>query len=152
MGKKLDAASVMSEMREQSVHFRQSSPATEHVSPVVEIEKPQKKEELSDKQETMSHRDTTIPRYHDTTVSWYHDTIIENVRKAVKQFGKEAATHRFTVEEKKLIADIIYAYRGSGIKTSENEIARIAVNILAEDYRQNGQNSVLDKVLRALNE
>jgi hypothetical protein len=151
MGKKLDAASVMSEMREQSVHFRQSGPATERVSPTVEVDEPKKKTERTEGP-TASHRDTTTPRYHDTTVSWYHDTMIENVRKAVKQFGKEAATHRFTVEEKKLIADIIYAYRGSGIKTSENEIARIAVNILAEDYRQNGQNSVLDRVLRALNE
>ena len=73
------------------------------------------------------------------------------VRKAVKQFGKEAATHRFTVEEKKAIADIIYSYRNQGIRTSENEIARIAVNFIVHDYRENGENSVLDEVLRALN-
>ena len=98
-----------------------------------------------------SNRDTTTPRNHDTAVSRYHDTIIESVRKAVKEFGKEAATHRFTVAEKKAIADIIYAYRSRGIRTSENEIARIAVNFIVNDYRENGGTSILDRVLRALN-
>ena len=45
--------------------------------------------------------DTMQPRNHDTVVSRYHDTTIETVRKAVKVLGKEAATHRFTIEEKR---------------------------------------------------
>jgi hypothetical protein len=98
-----------------------------------------------------SNRGSVKPRHRDTTVSRYHDAIVEVVRKAVKQFGKEAATHRFTVAEKKAIADIIYAYRNQSIRTSENEIARIAVNFIVHDYRENGENSVLDRVLRALN-
>src|SRR5690606_37491655 len=65
---------------------------------------------------------TVIPRHHDTTVSRYHDTMVETVRVAVKQFGKEAATHRFTPEEKKAIADIIYTYKMRGIGTSENQL------------------------------
>jgi hypothetical protein len=97
-------------------------------------------------------RGTMTPRNHDATVSRYRHTIIELVRRAVKEFGKEAATHRFTMEEKKAIADIIYAYKGRGIKTSENEIARIAVNSIVKDYEENGENSVLDRVLKALNE
>lgn len=96
-------------------------------------------------------RHTVTPRHHDTVIPRYHDTIVEMVRKAVKQFGKEAATHRFTVEEKRAIADIIYSYRNQGIRTSENEIARIAVNFVVNDYRENGENSVLDRVLRVLN-
>jgi len=98
-----------------------------------------------------SNRDTTKPRNHDTTVSRYHDTIIELVRKAVKEFGKEAATHRFTLGEKKALADIIYAYKNHGIRTSENEITRIAVNFIISDYRENGENSVLGRALKALN-
>ena len=97
-------------------------------------------------------RDTTKPRHHDTTVSRYHDTIVELVRRAVKDFGKEAATHRFTLEEKKAIADIIHAYKGLQIKTSENQITRIAVNFIINDYQENGENSILDKTLKALNE
>ena len=98
-----------------------------------------------------SNHETTQPRYHDTTVSRYHDTIIELIRKAVKEHGKEAATHRFTADEKKAIAGIIYAYLSQGIRTSENQIARIAVNFIINDYRENGENSVLDRALRALN-
>ena len=110
--------------------------------------------------EKTSNRDTTIPRNHDTMVSSYQDTTtprvhgvaIELVRKAVKEFGKEAATHRFTEAEKKEIGDLIYTYKNTGIKTSENEITRIAVNFIVEDYRENGKNSVLHKILEALNE
>ena len=87
---------------------------------------------------------------HDPVVSRYQDTI-EIIRKAVKELGKEAATYRFTQEEKRMLADIVYAYRGRGIRTSENEITRIAINALVEDYRQNGENSTLAKVLERLN-
>src|SRR5687768_7533222 len=46
-----------------------------------------------------SNRDTTPPRHHATTVAGYHATLVESIRAAVKLFGKEAATHRFTAEE-----------------------------------------------------
>lgn len=91
------------------------------------------------------------PRNHDTTVSRYDDDLIEQVRKAVKEFGKEAATHRFTLDEKKAIIDIIYAYKNLGLKTSENEITRIAVNFIVNDYKQHGENSILARALKALN-
>lgn len=93
---------------------------------------------------------TAIPRYHDTTLPRYHDTIVEAIRKGVKDFGKEAATHRFTLDEKKALADIIYTYKSRGVRTSENEIARIAVNFMVEDFKANGEESVLHKVLKAL--
>ncbi len=122
-------------------------------TPQVSEKQPEQKEETASvKTKTPRYRDTTIPRHHDTTVSRYQDTIIEIVRKAVRDFGKEAATHRFTVEEKRAIADLIYAYSGRGVKTSENEITRVAVNFIVADYRENGENSILDKVLKALNE
>ncbi len=103
----------------------------------------------------LSKPDTVIPRHHatnrDTMQPRYHDTIIEVVRKAVKELGKEAATHRFTLDEKKAIADILYAYKRRGVKTSENEIARIAINFVISDYEENGENSVLHKAIQALN-
>ncbi len=95
--------------------------------------------------------DTMQPRNHDTVVSRYHDTTIERVRKAVEGLGKEAATHRFTIEEKRAIADLVYAYKRRGIRTSENEITRIAVNFVLQDNQESGKNGVLEKVLRALN-
>lgn len=98
------------------------------------------------------HRHATMtPRYHDTMASRHHDTIVGVIRKAVREYGKEAATHRFTADEKKAIADIIYSYKRRGIRTSENQVARIAVNFIVSDYRENGENSVLHRALEALN-
>ena len=132
-------------------------PAT---SPVEKVEPEKIEKPKTKKTEQPINRDTTIPSNHDTTVSRYHDTTtpqvygvaIELIRKAVKEFGKEAATHRFTEAEKKEIADLLYTYKNRGIKTSENEIARIAVNFVVEDYKVNGENSVLHKLLKALRE
>src|SRR5687768_1135827 len=59
------------------------------------------------KEEKQIAYDTMIPRHHDTTTPISHDTttpfgndLFETVRKSVKQIGKEAATHRFTLNEK----------------------------------------------------
>jgi chromosome partitioning protein len=98
-----------------------------------------------------SHHDSTISRYHDTTTPQGADDIYEVVRKAVKQIGKEAATHRFTLDEKNQLADIEYTYKRRGIRTSENEITRIAINYFIEEYRQNGEEGILAKLLKSLN-
>ena len=127
-------------------------PSLSTEKPVIKQKRATKKPvEDIDTSKQSGNRYTTTPRYHDTTVSRYHDTIVELVRKAVRLYGKEAATHRFTLEEKKAIASIIYTYKGHGIKTSENEIARIAVNFILHDYKENGENSILVKTLKALN-
>ena len=95
---------------------------------------------------------TTVPSNHDTVIPRHHDsTVIEEVRKALKKFGKEAATHRFTLEEKQAIAEIIFTFRQENIRTSENEITRIAINWLMLDHKKNEKNSILHQSLRALN-
>jgi hypothetical protein len=122
----------------------QERPTEEAIPAVVDTPKHKKETKLR-------YRDTKQPRHHETMTPRYRDTTTETVRAAVKIFGKEAATHRFTLEEKKAIRDIVYAYEGRGIRTGENEISRIGVNFLIEDYQQNGENSILHKVLVALN-
>ena len=97
---------------------------------------------------TPSNRDTTVSRHHDTKQS---DDYEEVVRKAVKQLGKEAATYRFTVEEKRALADIVYSLKTKGIRSSENEITRIAINYLVWEYRHSKQSSILARVLERLN-
>ncbi|MBK8902026.1 MAG: hypothetical protein IPM53_12635 [Anaerolineaceae bacterium] len=130
----------------------QPRPPEAEVTPLVKQKKPRIKEKKVKQEIVVSrHHDTTQPSNHDTTVSRYHDTIVELLRKTVKIVGKEAATHRFTVEEKKAIKKIVFTYEDQGVLTSENEITRIAVNYLIEDYEQNGESSLLDKVLKALN-
>src|SRR5688572_12647533 len=149
-----------------SPFFAPTQPKVEPITPssatppVPKVEPAKIKKPKAQRSEQSSNRDTTTPSNHDTTVSRYQETmtpqihgvLIEQIRKAVKEFGKEAATHRFTVAEKKEIADLIYTYKNSGIKTSENEIARVAVNFVVEDYKVNGENSVLHKILKALRE
>ena len=118
-----------------------------------------KKDKKMDVSKQPRNRDTTAPRNHatmkprnhDTTVSRHHDTMVEVVRTSVKALGKEAATHRFTQEEKQAIVDIVYAYKQRNIKTSENEITRIGVNFILQDHKENGKRGILDRVIKALN-
>ena len=152
--KKLDVTSITNELRGQSVFFPkkgqgQDSQEQQSTTPPL----PQQKESI------VENSDTVIPRYHETMIPSNHDTMIplseeamiEAVRKAVKQIGKEPATQRLTLEEKQALDDIEYSYKRQGIKTSGNEIIRIATNYIVRDYRQNGENSILAKVLNSLN-
>jgi len=95
--------------------------------------------------------DTVVSRHHDTMTPAITAELLESIRQAVRQVGKEAATHRFTQAEKQALRDIEYAYQSRGIRTSENEITRIAVNHLVEDYQEKGEDSILAKVLERLN-
>ena len=166
MKKKLNIDSITNELEGSSLFFTRSvtpppAPVPEKVEPSlsdssisaepeVPKEKPEKTKKSKDSKTIKD--DTMTPRYQDTMTPQIHGVPIEQIRKAVKEFGKEAATHRFTVAEKKEIADLIYTYKNRGIKTSENEIARVSVNFIVEDYKVNGENSVLHKILKALRE
>ncbi len=76
--------------------------------------------------------------------------VTETIRKVVKRTGREVSFVRLSAEEKGRLADIVYIYKRQGIKTSENEINRIAINLLLKDYDTNGHESVLARVLSAL--
>ena len=147
MKKQLNVDAVVNELKD-SAFFRGAVSQSEAKKEVKQETTP--KEETK-KVERKSNNDTVIPRHHDTMVSRNNDDIIETIRKAVKQLGKEAATYRFTDEEKRALSDIVYQYRGQGIRTSENEITRTAINFLVEDYQRNGKNSVLAQVIERLN-
>jgi len=113
--------------------------------------------------DTIKHPDTVIPRYqdtvidtmipsnHDTTIPQTEDEMFEAVRKAVRQIGKEPATQRLTLEEKKALRSIEFTYAQQGIMTSGNEIIRIGMNFILKDYQKNGENSILANVLKRLN-
>jgi hypothetical protein len=128
-------------------------PIAKSISTKVKVKKPKSAV-------TPRHHDTKPPRHHDTMPPSNHGGLIpesygadiERIRKTVKEVGKEAATHRFTIAEKRAIKKILFKYENNGILTSENEITRIAVNFVVEDYAQHGENSLLAKVLQALNE
>jgi hypothetical protein len=85
-----------------------------------------------------------------STLANYPYTVIDGIRKTLKTPGREVAFIRLTPEEKGALADIVYTYKRQGRKTSETEINRIAVNYIIEDYRTNGANSIVARVMEAL--
>jgi hypothetical protein len=85
-----------------------------------------------------------------STLAGHDEILIERIRKIVKSPGKEVAFVRLSLEEKQQLAEIAYHYKRQGVKTSENEINRIAVNYLLADYQAQGDTSILAKVIAAL--
>jgi hypothetical protein len=86
-----------------------------------------------------------------STLASNQESMIETIRKTVKLLGSKVSFTRLTTEEKGRVADIVYTYKRQGVKTSENEITRIAINFLIEDFHAHGEDSVLAKVIDALN-
>jgi len=154
MKKRLDTSGVMNELRGQSVFFaKDQAEQNDHeqqptTPPLTEQNKP-----------GVERNDTTVSRYHETVIPSNHDTtipvseegMIEAVRKAVKQTGKEPATQRLTLEEKQALRAIEFTYAQQGIMTSGNEIIRIGMNFILKDYQKNGENSILANVVKRLN-
>src|SRR4051812_43125171 len=110
MKKKLNIEGIQSELRGGSAFFpgykgQDSPPPKEEGKQGEIVDTPSKEKKPAESLQPT--RDTMTPRHHDTTASRHHDTtipeqdtdIFEFVRKAVKQLGKEAATHRFTLAE-----------------------------------------------------
>ena len=75
---------------------------------------------------------------------------IQAIRRVVKTPGREVSFVRLSPEEKGQLADVVHTFKRQGVKTTETEINRIAINFLLADYRANGEQSVLAKVLAAL--
>lgn len=107
------------------------------------------------KKDNVSNSTSSHASIHASTLASIQDDIVETIRKTVKQVGKDTLFVRLTPGEKHQVASVVYAlnemYRGESRKTSENEIGRIAVNFILEDYKANGKESILAKVLAALN-
>lgn len=133
-------------------------------------ETPQSQTESNNVKSSLKQSDETIPSNHATMpprnqampVAHHQESLqpvphapmlpvpLESIRKIVRQFGKEAATYRLTEEEKQHLADIVYTYKRRGYRTSDNELARIAINWLILEYQEQGEQSVLARVLEAL--
>jgi hypothetical protein len=156
MAKKLNENAIFNELKGGSAFFRSAQPTEppekERLPKVEKKETPETvPSPLPPATPPPATHDTTIPRHLDTVIPRHRDAILETTRRAVKQFGKEAATHRFTMEEKRALKSVERDYEDKGIRTSENEITRISVNYMLEDYRLNGDKSILAHVLEMLN-
>jgi hypothetical protein len=76
--------------------------------------------------------------------------VVESVRRVVKAPGKEVSFVRLTPAEKEELAAVVFAFKRQGVKTTETELNRIAINVLLADHRANGDGSLLARVLAAL--
>ena len=169
MKKKLNETAMANELRGQSLYFQE--PTTQETVPTQTPSRKRKAsatttpadavvvepviplvESLSEPAPEMSVAEAaSAPAVERVVPASHHDQGLETIRKAVKRLGKEATFCRFTQEEKNALGDIIYTYKRNGVRTSENEVVRIAVNWLLANYRDDGQNSVLAQVLDKLN-
>lgn len=150
MKKNMNTTAIANELKGGSAFFRSNKPTVPlSPTPVESDVSPQEQDRATTQQEV----DTVIPRYRDTTVSRSGVVSIEEkTRRAVKQLGKEAATYRFTTDEKRALSDIVYAYKQRGIRTTENEITRISINYLLEEHHRVGDKSILAKIIALLND
>ncbi len=72
---------------------------------------------------------------------------IEAMQRALKSVGKEIFYARVAPEEKRKVDETVFALKQSGIRTSVNDIGRIALNYLLADHEANGEQSILNRVL-----
>lgn len=79
-----------------------------------------------------------------------NDDLIATLRRTIRVAGKEVVYVRLTPGEKAELADIVYNYKRRGQRTSDTEISRIAVNYLVQDFKANGEGSILARVLASL--
>jgi len=166
--KKLQVEGITNELEGASLFFNQPSkishppPIQEPIpEPVIPLPEPILKTEIQSPVSVEIKKDNAKSRQVSNNASKQASSIIEKhdsieaIRKTVKQVGKEVFFIRVSPAEKYTLGSIVYSfneiYRGEGRKTSENEIGRIGLNFLLEDYRENGNNSILARVLAALN-
>jgi hypothetical protein len=146
--KKLDISNITNELRGQSVYFRSK---TQEPTPQELEQKP-----IQEKR-TPVHTPHTLQASNSASIdaSKHASTLaieidLKLIHKTLKLIGKEVLYVRLTPEEKSQVNDIEYTYQRQGIKTSGNEIGRIALNFLLADYKANGEQSILAKMLTEL--
>ena len=80
----------------------------------------------------------------------YHDGMTTIIAKSVREVGKEVCTYRLTQKEKTALVEIIFYYRMRNSRLSENEIARIAINFLIEDFKADRKECILSSITEAM--
>ena len=78
------------------------------------------------------------------------DDIIATIVKSMRAVGKEGCTYRLTQREKTALIEIIYHFRMRNCRLSENEIARIAINFLIEDFKANKNDCLLRSIIDSM--
>lgn len=171
-GKKLDVTGIANELVGASSFFPSTppplpSPASDHsekppeFSPITEFAPAEKQlpEQKNDapleetvpekkKQKLTEYKKASVQsREQASKLASYHASVLAKISKTVREIGKEVSYTRLTQEEKRRVLDIIYSFKSDGVKTTENELMRIALNFLLEDYDLQKKGSILHKIL-----
>jgi hypothetical protein len=126
-----------------------ASPAPSPTAPVKKAAQPLE-HNIPHTSKLASKQDSKLASNHASMLALLPD-VLEAIRKIVKNPGKEEVLYvRLSKEEKDRLADISYTYKRQGIRTSDNEVVRVAINALLEDYKTNRENSLLAIILASL--
>jgi len=77
--------------------------------------------------------------------------VIAAIAALVTEKGKDTTYVRLTQPEKQSLLDVVYTYRRQSVQLTENDVVRVAIAALLDDYKANGANSLLVNVIRAMN-
>jgi hypothetical protein len=110
---------------------------------------PEKEEEPSKRDNTpVVQEDSKLSSEQASMLASKHDSVLAKVKARVREVGREVSYTRLTTEEKRQIMEVIYSLRSTNnIKTTENELMRVAINFLLEDYCLQKEESILFKIL-----
>lgn len=75
---------------------------------------------------------------------------MEAVRRVVREVGKERADVGLTPGEKETLREIAFTRTQAGRRTTINDVVRVALNWLLEDYRARKEKSLLSRTLDAV--
>jgi hypothetical protein len=95
-------------------------------------------------------RTTMTPHKHATMTPRYHDSMTAMITKLIRETGKEVCTYRLTQKEKTALVEIIYHFRMRTFRLTENEIARIAINFIIEDFKADKKDCMLSSIVEAM--
>ncbi len=150
--KRLDVSGITNELRGQSVFFpaKTQAPVQQETGAIADRPLPAPQDKLL--QDALARKQASNLASKQASTLAVSAELIDLIRKIVKNPAKgEVLYVRLTKEEKTQLGDIAYTYIRQGRKTTDNELGRIAINFLIADFRANGENSILAKVIEALN-
>lgn len=74
-------------------------------------------------------------------------SVIEELQRALRAVGKEIFNVRIAPEEKRRVDAAVHAFKTEGVRTSANDLGRIALNYLLADHDSHDEQSILSRVL-----
>lgn len=144
--------------------FAQLNKVTPQAPPPAPVEEP-KTETVVDKPTPTPVKNTkptsagiNVPLYQSTSTPSERDTTLALIHQSLRVKGSEAASYRLSKIEKQRLTVVLHELKMRNllnpdmldISSNENEVARIALNYLLNDYQTSKDESILVQVLTSL--